>query len=180
MVSAPVAVLDVFGVEPDALLGYGGEARVYALGRERILRVHHEGTPAETVGARTRLLEELAEHADRVPFAIPTVLETRLVAGHVVTLEERLPGRPLTQVLDEASGERRASLVRTYLDTAQELGELPGTVLHEPKRSVKGVDEWCGHTVLGQTKLLVVSPILEVAQAVFALLLLDQRLGSRG
>ena len=124
MVSAPVAVLDVFGVEPDALLGYGGEARVYALDRERILRVHHEGTPAETVEARTRLLDELAEHADRVPFAIPTVLETRLVAGHVVTLEERLPGRPLTQVLDEASGEGRASLVRTYLDTAQELGEL--------------------------------------------------------
>ncbi len=124
MVSAPLEVLDAFGVAPDALLGFGGEARVYALDAKRILRVHHEGTSAESVASRTSLLAELAGRGGEVPFSIPEVIETALVAGHMVTVERRLEGRPLTQLLDAARGEERASLVRAYMDTAGRIADL--------------------------------------------------------
>lgn len=124
MIDAPLEVLDAFGVEPDDLLGYGGEARVYALDAQRILRVHHEGTRERSVAARCALLEELAPGVTNVPFAIPSVIETAHVAGHIVTTERRLPGRPLTRVLDEARGEARAELVRAYLETASRIADL--------------------------------------------------------
>lgn len=42
-----VTVLDAFTVRPGALLGHGGEAWVYALDHDRVLRVlHDDGDPA--------------------------------------------------------------------------------------------------------------------------------------
>jgi aminoglycoside phosphotransferase (APT) family kinase protein len=124
VVDSPLDVLDAYGVDAQSLLGYGGEARVYALDTARILRVHHEGTPMRSVAARAELLSELAPCAARLSFAIPEVLETERVAGHIVTIERRLPGRPLTRELDEARGEARTALVRTYMDTAARIADL--------------------------------------------------------
>lgn len=115
-------VLDSLGVGREALLGEGGEAWVFALDQERVARVNRGG--AESIGARNRLLAELRRSADRVPFAIPEVIETRKIEGRFVTIERRLPGRELTTVLSESVGEERASLVRSYLDAASRIGEL--------------------------------------------------------
>jgi aminoglycoside phosphotransferase (APT) family kinase protein len=117
--------LERFGLSPDALLGRGGEAWVYALDAKRVLRVHHAGTPAETVEARQLLLTELAAGAERVPFAIPEVLDTSSVGGRIATIEGRLPGRPAMRVLEELRGEARASLLRAHLDAAAQIGDLP-------------------------------------------------------
>jgi aminoglycoside phosphotransferase (APT) family kinase protein len=117
--------LERFGLSPDALLGHGGEARVYALDAKRVLRVHHAGTPAETVEARRALLTELAAGAERVPFAIPEVLDSASVGDRIATIETRLPGEPAMQVLDQLRGEARASLLRSHLDAAARIGDLP-------------------------------------------------------
>ena len=86
--------------------------------------MHHPGTSADSVAARTSLLAELAACEAAVPFSIPEVVETALVAGHRVTVERRLAGRPLTQLLDAAQGAERVSLVRAYMDTAARIADL--------------------------------------------------------
>ena len=119
-----VAALRSFGIAPAALLGHGGEAWVYALDTERIVRVHHEGTVRETVDSRSSLLAELARSADAVPFQIPRVLETAVVEGRIITTEPRLPGRALLELLGESRGDERNALMRSYLDAAAQIGDL--------------------------------------------------------
>lgn len=130
------------GIRPEAFLGRGGEAVVFAMGPERVARVHHEGADREAVSARRALLEELAPDAAALPFEIPSVLEERVVAGRVVTLERRLPGRTLREVLADARGEAREVLVRGYLEAAARIGDLQaprpwfGDLIHpEPIRT---------------------------------------------
>ena len=126
---AIVRVLATFGIEADAPLGQGGEAMVYALDARHVIRIHHAGTHPTVVANRSALLAELAQSAARVPFAIPRVVDTRVVAERIVTVETRLPGRPLNAVLNEAEGEARATLVRAYLDAAARIGDL---TIHRP------------------------------------------------
>lgn len=118
------AVLAALGVPSDARLGCGGEASVYALDASRVLRIHRAGTSVASVDRRAALLAELQPSASRLPFKIPRVLERRLVADRVVTVEPRLPGRPLSDVLAASSGPERAALIEAYLAAAARLAEL--------------------------------------------------------
>lgn len=117
-------VIDAFGIGSNALLGQGGESWVFTLDDERIARVNRAGTTRAQVSNRTDLLSELGRSAGRVPFAIPVILDTVEIESYIVTVECRLPGRPLNQVLAELAGEARASLVRSYLEAAAQLGDL--------------------------------------------------------
>lgn len=118
------ALLDALGVPAREPLGEGGEAVVYALDDERVARVYRPAYPRGLVHARTRLLAELARSASRVPFDIPSVLETRELLGRTVTLEPRLAGRPVEAALAEARGPDREALVRSYLEAASRIGAL--------------------------------------------------------
>jgi hypothetical protein len=117
-------VLNRLGIDFDALLGQGGESRVFALDNKRIARVNRTGTSQAQVAGRNALLSELGRSAGSVPFAIPVILDTEVIEEHIVTIEHRLPGRPLNQVLAELEGEARASLVRAYLEAAAQIGDL--------------------------------------------------------
>lgn len=117
-------VLARLGGREAPLLGEGGEARVYDLGGDRVARVHRSGTRAEAVAARRDLLAELARDAHRVPFAIPRVLETVEIEGVQVSIEPRLPGRCMRDVLVERGGDSRASLLTAYLEAAGAIGRL--------------------------------------------------------
>lgn len=128
-------MLAALGIEADALLGHGGEASVFALDADRVARINNRG--AEHLEARAAFGAELRRSADRVPFAIPEVLETREIAGHVVTIERRLPGRDLMAVLDEASADDRVALIHAYLEAAARIGDL---AIERP---------WCGELVRG-------------------------------
>jgi Ser/Thr protein kinase RdoA (MazF antagonist) len=117
-------VLRTLGVDRGARLGVGGEASVYALDRNRVLRVHRTGATETGVARRKELLDELAVEAVSLPFEIPRVLELRTVLECVVSVERRLPGRPLPEVLPETRSLRRAALLSSYLDAAASLGKL--------------------------------------------------------
>ncbi len=117
-------VMRTLGIAATALLGQGGEAMVYALDNERIARINRPGANLSQVNGRTALLAELGRNTGRVPFGIPVVLETLEVEGSIVTIERRLPGRPLDHHLGERSGESRDSLVRAYLEAASQIGDL--------------------------------------------------------
>lgn len=118
------ALLVKLGIDGSALLGYGGESWVFALDADRIARVNRCGTSRIQVANRSALLSELARSAQKVSFSIPLPLETELIEGYIVTIEPRLPGRPLIQLLAETTAATRASLIRAYLNAAAQIGEL--------------------------------------------------------
>jgi len=122
---ATVRVLEAYGVPPSALLGSGGEAQVYALDQERVLRLHRPGPSAATIARRASLLAELAANDPALPFAIPEVLEQAQLHERWVTIERRLPGRALSELLGELDGARRDSLVLSYLEAGQRLAQIP-------------------------------------------------------
>jgi hypothetical protein len=119
-----VEILRHFDVRPGALLGSGGEAEVLALGTDRVLRVHREGTHRRGVEWRSALMTELGASRERVPFALPEVLEFARVARRWITIERRLPGRPMGDVLRESRGSGREHLIRGYLEAAASIGDI--------------------------------------------------------
>jgi Ser/Thr protein kinase RdoA (MazF antagonist) len=119
-----LAVLEALGGDAPALLGRGGEASVYALDPERVLRIQRPGAKENSVRARASLLDELRSSADRLSFSIPRVLEIDFVAERWVSVETRLPGRSLESELETVVGPEREALIRLYLSAANELGDL--------------------------------------------------------
>lgn len=117
-------ILDALGAKAHALLGQGSESWVFALDNDRIVRISKNSANRSQVNSRTSLLAELWRSSEKVPFAIPAVLDTLEIEGHIVTVERRLPGRPLIALLGEVAGEMRAALIRAYLDAASQIGEL--------------------------------------------------------
>jgi aminoglycoside phosphotransferase (APT) family kinase protein/predicted RNA-binding protein with PIN domain len=139
------AILDHFGVAESALLGRGGEARVFALGTDRVLRLPHAGVPAAHLEDRRRLLAAIATPGWRV--ALPEVLEQREVAGRLVVVERRLPGRDALAALGERGRDREA-LVRDHLDVSRAVAELPcptdrfGEVIGPHRIAAASFGEW--------------------------------------
>jgi Ser/Thr protein kinase RdoA (MazF antagonist) len=122
--AVPARVLKSLGIPEGAFLGSGAEAQAYALDGRRVARVHGLGVAEDDVRHRASLLSELAGSAGAVPFAIPRVLEIAAVEDRLVSIETRLPGRALSEVLGEASADQRAGLIRAYLDAAARIGDL--------------------------------------------------------
>lgn len=120
-------VLGELGVDPGALLGYGGEACVFAYGNEQIVRIHHAETDGATVEARSALLSELRPHHGNLAFAIPHVCELRTIADRFVTFEPRFHGQTLARALSEVHGTRRRELLLSTLEASRALRRLPLT-----------------------------------------------------
>ncbi|HEY7072283.1 MAG TPA: hypothetical protein VH479_19300, partial [Acidimicrobiales bacterium] len=139
------AILAAFGVDESAFLGRGGEARVFALDAERVLRLPHRGADPGPLEERRRLLASIAAAGWRV--ALPEVLEHREVAGRLVVVERRLPGRNALDVLAEPGRDREA-LVRDHLDVARSVADLPcptdrfGEVLGGNRIEADGFSAW--------------------------------------
>jgi hypothetical protein len=120
-------VLGELGVDPGALLGYGGEACVFGYGNEQIVRIHHAEADGAMVEARSALLNELRPHHGRLSFAIPHVSELRVIGGRFVTFEPRFHGQTLARVLRDVRGTRRSDLLVSTLEASRAFGRLPFT-----------------------------------------------------
>jgi aminoglycoside phosphotransferase (APT) family kinase protein len=116
------AILQALGVPRDALVGHGGEARVFAIDDERVVRVLHPGGDAKHLSRRQRLVDELVRSQPR--YALPQVLEVGELDGRVYAIERRLAGRSVLDELQTVSGPARRRLVEAHLDTAAALGDL--------------------------------------------------------
>ncbi len=128
------AVLRRFGVEPEDKIGHGGDATVYALDSERVLRVLH--SPRSPIA---RIASFYAELAGQDPgFALPRVFEHGEIDGTAYSIDRRISGRPLIDILPELSGERRRKALDAYLDGAEAIGALSferplyGEILADP------------------------------------------------
>ncbi|MBK8459402.1 MAG: aminoglycoside phosphotransferase family protein [Micropruina sp.] len=114
-----------FGIGADQLLGSGGEARVFALDRDRVLRILSPSSePEESADAINALLASWS--GINLGFALPRVLEQGRWDVQRYTIEARMPGldggRWLARV--ESDQRRRAGLM-TALEAATRLAELP-------------------------------------------------------
>lgn len=119
-----VRALESFGLGPDALLGSGGEAWVFALDAKRVMRLSKPGATLAAIELRNSLIEELGRSAHLLPFAISEVLDVRTVEGRIATIETRQPGRVLSEEIDATRGSARADLIGAYLEAAAAVGEL--------------------------------------------------------
>ena len=108
-----------FGRDLGAHLGRGGEADVYAIADDRVLRLCKPDASQAGFDARLDLLERMDGACGGV--CVPRVLEHGRVEGQLFTIETRLGGVPMSQALGAAT-DRRA-LVRDYMEVAARLGE---------------------------------------------------------
>ncbi|MDF1489037.1 phosphotransferase family protein [Tessaracoccus caeni] len=132
------AILAQFGLDETAFLGSGGEARVFALDDECVLRIQAPGdSPPD---------RELADLLDSwagcdIGVELPKVLSQARRGSQNYNIERRLPGVPLSRWLAETPDPRRRQVaLLSLLDVAARLRELPlpregfGRVLHNPHR----------------------------------------------
>jgi hypothetical protein len=124
-----LSVLRTFSVTADDLLGHGGEAWVFSLGADRVLRVLQPGGRVEDIDRRRHLVAELSRAGP--PFALPDVLEVGEEDGRAFAVERRLPGRSVLEELKSSSGPARKHLVEHSLEAAAALGDLS----LEPRRT---------------------------------------------
>jgi aminoglycoside phosphotransferase len=116
------AVAKALGLSPDAVLGHGGEAWVFALDDDRVVRILHRGGRTDEIVRRQQLVSQLT--LSRPAFALPEVLEVGDVGGRVYVVERRLPGRSVAEALDAADAGGRRHLVERYMEAAAALGDL--------------------------------------------------------
>ena len=117
-----VAVAEALGLSADAILGHGGEAWVFALGDDRVVRILHPGGRADEMVRRRELVTQLVRC--RPPFALPDILEVGDVGGRVYAVERRLPGRAVAEALGGPDAGARRRLVERYMEAAAALGDL--------------------------------------------------------
>lgn len=114
------AVLRRFGATSAERIGHGGEATVYALSGERVLRVFH--TPHGDIARIAAFYDELA--GQDPGFALPRVIEYGEIDGVSYSVDRRISGRPMMDALSGLTGDRRRVALDAYLDAAEAIARL--------------------------------------------------------
>jgi putative membrane protein len=113
-------ILRDFDLEPSDLLGEGGESRVYPLGDDHILRLPKQ--KKFDAQSRTKLKAFLERITGRLPFATPEI-ET-IGPGETYTIEKRLPGRSMSELLRTLDDDRRDKAFRNYVAAMDDLHKV--------------------------------------------------------
>jgi aminoglycoside phosphotransferase (APT) family kinase protein len=113
-------ILARFGIDLSARIGHGGEATVYALDAERVLRVYH-GEPHD-LAALAPFYQQLA--SQDVGFATPRILEHGTIDGLTYSVDRRIPGRAMMDLLPELRGNARRQAFESYFDGVERIREL--------------------------------------------------------
>jgi hypothetical protein len=119
-----VAVLQELGTGPQACLGRGGEAWVFALDEQRVVRILHDGGRPDGIRRAEELVAELSRATTPFDFAVPEVLDIGAVGDRWYAIERRLVGRSVMEELGGIEGPPRARLIEAYLEAAASLGDL--------------------------------------------------------
>lgn len=117
------AVLARFGVDPSALLGQGGESRVYALDPTRVLRVYQSAPPAPLLAQLGALYAGWA--GLDLGVELPRILETGTIDGRTFSVDRRMAGQVFSAFLASAPEAERRTALLSYLDAAAALPALP-------------------------------------------------------
>ena len=115
-------ILTKYGLLPENRLSAGMEAEVFTFGSEQVLKIYMDADLE-----KLKTLQDLYERLDRstLPYALPRILEIAPQGEAVVTIEDRLPGIPMSDILQEAGPGDFDRLMRIYLQAAQALMAVP-------------------------------------------------------
>jgi len=111
MTPEQIQILRDFGLSATDRIGEGGESFVYALGTDAVLRLPKAGH--FDAHSRERLQIFLDHVATRLPFATPTIEE--IAPDETWTIERRLPGRSMAELLRTLDDDRRDQAFRSYV-----------------------------------------------------------------
>lgn len=114
-------ILAYLGYPEATLLGAGGEACVYALDDARVVRILRAGAVVAAAEQRASLMAEIKTGARHLTFQVPSVDRVETLNGRVFSIEPRLFGQPVSQLLGSVSGTERTKLLNDYLDTAGQI-----------------------------------------------------------
>ena len=117
-------VLAEVGADADRFLGFGGEAWVWAIDADRVVRVVRSLEPdaGRTVLRRYGLVAELGRIGWRFP--LPESIGSGQVDGRFFVIERRLPGRPMREVMGTLARTDRDLLIAGHLDATDAIGDL--------------------------------------------------------
>lgn len=110
------AVLHHFGLTEADRIGSGWESLIYGLPPDLILKIPHPEPGAE---ARVRAGAAFTAGLPPLPFAVPHVREISHIDGTLITIEDRIAGRALSEILPELEGARRRQALASYLAVAE-------------------------------------------------------------
>lgn len=105
------------------LIGEGGEARVFDIGGDQVLRLLRPGGDVDAQQMRAKLLQKISA-GQIAAFRTPRVLDIYQVGGRIAVIEERLTGTTLAVALKTAQGQYRHRLICSYLDPAASIGDI--------------------------------------------------------
>lgn len=154
-----------FNLSAQNRLGEGGEAEVFGLDSDRIIRLFRSGTNIADVNRRTTLLAEIATGARGLPFATPEPLETGETVGRHFTLEKRIPGTSLLQGLETARGAQRRRLIEQYMEIGWQIGQIDVTRPYFGEMSHADpiqAPSWEAYLVERSTRSLAASPLAHI------------------
>ena len=106
-------------LDPEALIGSGGQSWVFALDASRIVRVlKRQPEP----GALRTLQRFLAGIEGRLPFPTSVILE--IAENESYTIERRLPGMSMLALLPKLSGDERRLALTNFAVAAEAVGSV--------------------------------------------------------
>ncbi len=156
--------------DPTELLGSGGEAEVYALGEDLVVRLYPDASEstADSATLRATLAEEIARAAHGVDFQTPVVVGQGEHLGRLYQIERRLTGESLITALGTSSGADRRTLITDYLETAWAVGDIVVSrdALGEiGRRDAITSPSWHEYLIARATNSLATSPIEHIDAA---------------
>lgn len=113
--------LRAYGLTEANLLGKGWESQIYALGDDRVLKIPHPSPGAETL---VRTQADFTRDLPPLPFAVPRIREILHVEGTLITIEDRIAGRSLAEILPGLEGDRRKAALTAYLAVAEAMAAV--------------------------------------------------------
>jgi putative membrane protein len=113
------SVRERFSVTNDDLLGFGGEAAIYALNEEQVVRCYRAGTDRRRVEVRAAFYHGIAR--SDVPFKLPLVESIDVVDGSLYSIEQRIPGTSLTTALGALDGTERRRALTNYATAVEHI-----------------------------------------------------------
>lgn len=144
-----MATIPLHLIRPENQLGRGSESGVYGLDGAHVVRVYRPGVDPAYLDARHTFYRWLNEQ--ELPFATPRILEVGCIdagplAGQHFSVEARMPGRDMAQVLPSLHGAARAQALRSYVAAAVQLGtvHLPAGTLYGELAMLRPLrrDDW--------------------------------------
>lgn len=118
-------ILERLGLAGATCLGRGGEATVYAVDADTVVRVPHTPLPPGFAAERAAFLREIESGASSVGFAVPSVLRVERVLDREVTYERRHAGVDVDRALAATDDPIvRRSIVRNLLEATAAIGDI--------------------------------------------------------